>query len=291
VVGLSCVVLDALGCVGGQCTVYYPDKQIYGVPGISNWNALAFVTQLEAQATQSDDVKIVLGSRVSKVSQHNSFYILHTSSESVYYARQIILATGIGKMQPNLPATISGVESQENQDFVQCYCMKTDLYAGKTVVVAGGGDSAADFAIGISKIAKKVTILHRRGVLSCDDQKLKSINEIGNVDLKLSCHIKSLVNGSKIVTDHGDLIADHIVFCYGFHPSPGAIQGLSELGVTIQENLIVVDWQTMQTAANNIYAIGDAITYPNKRKNLVSCFYEADGAVRMIRRQMATEGP
>jgi pyruvate/2-oxoglutarate dehydrogenase complex dihydrolipoamide dehydrogenase (E3) component len=106
---------------------------------------------------------------------------------------------------------------------------------------------------------------------------------LSDINVKLLHSIISIEKSHEITTDKGTFVADYIIFCYGFRAEPGAIAGLPELGVFFENDLIAVDINTMQTGNRRIFAIGDAITYKNKKKNLVSCFFEADKAVRMIK--------
>lgn len=286
--GLSCVLFDVLSRSGGQCTAFYPDKKVYGVPGISGVFACDFISLLQDQASSFGTTDNVFNQKIVRVLKEEDVFEIQSASGSKYYADHIILATGIGDMLPNVPSSVEGIDSPENEEFVQYYCMKLDLYRDKEVIIAGGGDSAADFAINISRIAKQVTIIHRRDMMTCDHQKMELIKNIRNINLRLSTNIKAIEDGHKVITDSEVYHPDYIVFCYGFRSSPDTILGLTELGVRKENNLISVDFRTMQTKADKIFAIGDAIIYENKRKNIVSCFFEADRAVRMIRSQMAT---
>lgn len=258
---------------------FYPDKKVYGVPGFPDISACDFINSLKSQAASFETTAAVFSEKITQIRFENETFILN----SRYSVKNIILATGIGNMQPNIPSNIIGMDLQENDGFTQYYCMRMDLYRGKNVIIAGGGDSAADFAINISGIANKVTVIHRREVMTCDNNKLQLIGKIQNIELKLSHNIKAIEAGERIVTDRGVFKADHIVFCYGFRASPDSIGGLEKLGVISENGLIPVDFTTMQTKSDKIFAIGDAVTYKNKKKNIVSCFFEADRAVRIIR--------
>jgi thioredoxin reductase (NADPH) len=215
----------------------------------------------------------VINEKITDIRQDGEFLSLNNEK---YMARYIIIATGIGDMLPNVPDNISGVTN----DFVQFYCMRTDLYRDKDIIIAGGGDSAVDFAIYIKSTAKSVTIIHRRDKLKCSSHKMNMIN---GIDLKLSHAILSIEKDHRIITDKGSFTADYIVFCYGFRVEPVDIGGLQNLGVYFENGLIMVDIDTMRAGNDRIFAIGDAVTYANKKKNLVSCFFEADRAVRVIK--------
>jgi thioredoxin reductase (NADPH) len=214
----------------------------------------------------------VINERIIDIKQDGELFFLNNGK---YMARHIIIATGIGDMKPNVPSSIPGM----NNDFVQFYCMRTDMYKDRDVIIAGGGDSAVDFAIFMKSVAKSVTIIHRKDRLRCDSHKMDMLNDI---NIKLSHTILSIEEDHRIITDKGVFTTDYIVFCYGFRAEPGMIVGLLNLGVYLENGMISVDINTMQTGSDRIFAIGDAVTYKNKKKNLVSCFFEADRAVRMI---------
>lgn len=279
--GIDCCLFDTLSCPGGQCTTFYPDKKTYGIPGFLDIKACDFIELLKKQASSFSTIYDLFNEKITKIKKDGAFFVLNDR----YIVDYIILATGIGNMKPSIPPGIAGVD--RNDGFVQYYCMKADLYKGKDVVIAGGGDSAADFAINISQIARKIILVHRRDKLTCDANKIEILQKLSNVEIKLSHNIISVENNSSVTTDKETFNVDHVVFCYGFRADPNFIDGLSELNIkTDNKNLIAVDLETMQTNVDKVFAIGDAITYKNKKKNIISCFFEADRAVRMIKSKM-----
>jgi thioredoxin reductase (NADPH) len=247
---------------------------VYGVPGFPDIKAFELIDLLNKQVFSTpSSVPIVINERITSIKQSGEFCTLNNEQ---YIAKYIIIATGIGNMQPSIPHNISGIDN----DFVHFYPTKMDLYKDRDIIVAGGGDSAVDFAICVKSIAKSVTIIHRKDKLRCDSHK---INMLDGIDVRLSHSILSIERDHRIITDKADFVADYIVFCYGFRVETGTIDGLSDFGVCFDGGLISVDISTMQTGSDRIFAIGDAITYVNKKKNLVSCFFEADKAVRTIK--------
>ncbi len=288
--GLNCCVIDSLSCPGGQCTTFYPDKNVYGVPGMSDMKTSDFIDLLKKQAAPFS-TRDFFSHKITEIKKDcdNKTFCLLSNSDDVIYSKNIVLACGIGEMIPNTPSNIKGISSMQDSPFIQYYCMKLDLYKNKDVIIAGGGDSAADFAINIGTIARKIILIHRRDKLTCDHDKLLKLQDLeskGVLEFKLSCNIIELNSSKSVITDMGEFQADYIVFCYGFRATPSNILGLKEMGVETENNLIKVDINSMQTHAENIYAIGDAIIYPNKKKNIVSCFFEADRAIRSIKRSI-----
>ena len=152
--------------------------------------------------------------------------------------------------------------------------MKLDIYKNKEVIVAGGGDSAADFALNIAPIAQKVFLIHRRNKLTCENCKLCELERFVDqekLDILLGQQILELSDENSkrfVMTDKDKFFVDHIVFCYGFMPSERIIHGLKELGLKTVNGLIETNVDTMETSIENCYAAGDVVQYPNKKKNI-----------------------
>ena len=299
--GIGCAVVDELAVPGGQCMALYPEKTVYGVPGYVGVKAKDYVLKLSEQCLTTIRHKF-FGYRVEKINttSENKFGIEARSISACndgdndirISAQYIILATGIGEMKPNIPVTIKGVsEVSKSSDFVQFYCLNHALYRGKNVVIAGGGDSAVDFTIDIAPIAKHVTIVHRRENFTCEPHKIVKIQELvnaGKIKLEMNQNILELREfaGKRYVyTDKKEYTPDHIVFCYGFIANPGSI--VKDLGIETEKNLIKVSLGNMETSVKNCYAVGDAVTYVNKKKNIIPCFFEADRAVRAIKTKIS----
>ncbi len=281
--GISCMLFETTSCPGGQCVAFYPDKPTYGIPGFSDVLAADFIDNLKKQTEGFSEISRCFCEKIVSITKSDDGFSLN---DGKYFAKYIVIATGIGNMVPNIPIDIPGLK--RNDDFVQCYCLKMNLYKNKNVIIAGGGDSAADFAINISNIAQKITIIHRRDAMRCDAHKLNIIKQTPNIEIKLNHNILAINNERQVITDHDTFSADYIIFCYGFRSLPSSITGLDVLGVKTDNNYVIADINTMETDATDIFAIGDAVIYPNKKKNIVSCFFEADRAVRMIKSKMSS---
>lgn len=308
---VDCILIESLSVPGGQCSALYPEKKMFGAPGYSDIKAKDFVKILSAQCLEKVERKL-FGYRVETIDSKpdEDLFVLKARSicstscslnEITIYSKYIIIATGIGDMKPNIPQTISGVENiAKNSDFIQFSCLNLSFYKGKTAIIAGGGDSAIDFAIDIAGVAKGVTIIHRRNKFTCEPHKLTNIERlvsIGKINLVLENNITELIelNNKRIVKtkdtkqiEH-EFETDHIVFCYGFVASLGNLFGLKDLGLKTDNNLILVDINTMETSIKNCYAAGDIVTYANKKKNIIPSFFEADRAVRSIKDKVSRE--
>ncbi|MDR1365284.1 MAG: NAD(P)/FAD-dependent oxidoreductase [Holosporales bacterium] len=300
IAGLNCAIIDSFTFPGGQCSALYPEKTVYGVPGFHNVSASYFIDKLAAQCLAFDHTELfghrvesvdILGDGVFDVQVRN----IRQGDNLRIHAKTLIIAAGICDMKPNIPRTIDGLaEIDSSSDFIQSCRITADVYKGKDIVIAGGGNSAADFAIDIIPIAKSVTLVHRRNELTCDSSKLKQLaaaNEAGKLRLVLQSSIAKLVE-----TEHTRSVfvknaacneiclnADHIVFCYGFVVQCSSLSWISNLNIDIRNGLISTDVNTMESSVRNCYAIGDIVMYAGKNKNIVSCCFEADRAVRMIK--------
>ncbi len=286
-VGLACHIFEALPYIGGQCIAFYPNKPIYGVPGLHKIPAGEFVKRLSEQCL-TDNVVLHMNASVSITKSNGSFEIIASNNQK-FDANYIIIASGIGVMKPSIPVSIKGVtELANNSDFVQCYCLNPELYAGQKVVVAGGGNSAIDHAICISKIAKSVTLLHKRDNFSCDKNKIDELNKInnGNIDFKMNHQILELQQGV-IITDKEVINTDRIVFCYGLHVNSDNIQNTISFTVKMERNLIKVEQSSMKTSENACYAVGDVVSYPGKTRGILSCCYEAQTSVSAISKELS----
>ncbi len=302
---LSCVLIDELTTAGGQCMALYSEKLVYGIPGYIDVKAKDYIAKLSEQCLGRAQ-KEFFGYKVTNLNRTNEGkFLLNACNVATctrtrqcirLRAQYVIIATGIGEMKPNIPTSIEGIDKiSKGSDFIQVYCLNHTLYRGKNVIVAGGGDSAVDFAIDISSVAKQVTIIHRRANFACESNKIDKLQmlvDAGKIKLAMEQNIQKLSeeNGNRIVyTKNGSqneqkYRTDHIVFCYGFVVSLGTLA--TDLGLETEKNLIKVNIDNMETSAKGCYAIGDVVTYTNKKKNIIPCFFEADRAVRAIKSQM-----
>jgi thioredoxin reductase (NADPH) len=280
---------------GGQCAAFYPDKRMYGVPGFSDMNARDYISILEKQCLSRVD-RVLFGNRVHEISRSNSGLFDVVADCNSVRSRFVILATGIGDMVQKIPSNIS-INVGECSDFIQHYCADIKLFTGKRVVIAGGGDSAADFARELSDVAAEITIVHRRDYLTCDSSKSEYVHNLfleDKICLKLNCNIVALEESDterwvvvrKRDLELEELAVDYIIFCYGFSANQSNISGLDLMNLKVNNHLVVVDFESMETSISGCYAAGDGITYPGKTKSVVSCLFEADRAVRSIKNEM-----
>src|SRR5579863_4712916 len=156
---IGCRVFDALPAPGGQCTALYPEKPIYDIPGYPRIGAAELVERLIEQASPFAPV-FHLGHPVSGLSATEEGFILENAAGLRVAARAVVIAAGAGAFGPNRPP-LEGIEAFEGKS-VFYLVHRREEFRGRRVVIAGGGDSAVDWALSLAEIAERVTVVHRR---------------------------------------------------------------------------------------------------------------------------------
>ena len=285
VIGLSCHIVDALDRVGGQCTELYPDKPIYDIPAIPSCTARELVERLLEQC-RPFDVPIHLGQRVDTVEQRDDGrWTVKTGQGLVFDAAAILLAAGNGAFAPQRLALDEAVPLEGRR--VHYSVPRLADFAGKNVVVAGGGDSALDWALALRSVARKLTLVHRRNGFSAVDSSVEQmrravdagemtfmVGAVGGLsapDGKLeSIEIRQIGGATQIE-------ADHLVVLYGLVANLGPI---ADWGLSLHAGRIDVDTSNYESSRPGIFAVGDVANYPNKQKLILSGFHEASLALR-----------
>lgn len=279
---MKCHVVDTLDFVGGQCSALYPEKPIYDIPAHPQILAGDLIAKLEEQAAPFE-ATFHLSQRVEKVERlaDKTFRVV-TSKNTIIEAKVIIIAAGCGAFGPNRPP-ISNIEEFEGKSVFYMVKSRHD-FVGKKVVIAGGGDSAVDWAISLAEVADKISIIHRRDKFRCAPEsadRLKQLATQGKVEMVVPYQLEGLQgeNGQLkkvLVKDFSNNIkeieADILLPFYGLAMELGPI---SHWGLNLHKNLIEVNFTTMQTSEPGIYAIGDIAHYTNKLKLILSGFAEA----------------
>jgi thioredoxin reductase (NADPH) len=282
-------VIDALDHIGGQCNALYPEKPIYDIPAYPKILATDLIQKLEEQAKPFEPF-YHLSQRVEKLEKNsNDEFILTTSSGNEIIAKAVLIAGGCGAFGPHRPP-LEGIEKFEGKSIF--YSIKSKaIFSGKKIVVAGGGDSAVDWALSLQEIAEKVYVVHRRDKFRCapeNIEKLKKLALDGKIEMIVPYQLYGLdgQDGSLeavLVKDFSgnikSLEADFLLPFYGLSMELGPIVNW---GLALHKNLIEVDPATMQTSERGIYAIGDIASYKNKLKLILSGFAEAATACHDI---------
>lgn len=281
--GMKAHVVDTLAMVGGQCTALYPEKPIYDIPGYPRITAAHLVEKLTEQAAAVGPV-YHLGQQVVALSriEAGGRWRLETSAGTVINACIVVIAAGAGAFGPNRPP-LPGIEDYEGK-CVHYMVLRRQDFAGKRVVVAGGGDSAVDWAISLAEVADKVSIVHRRAKFRAAPEsvnRLYALADEGRIDLVVPYQLAGLEGDGEtleavVVADLDGktrrLEADALLPFYGLAMSLGPI---AEWGLDIEQHHITVDRQTCLTSLDGVFAIGDIAAYPGKLKLILTGFAEA----------------
>jgi len=250
---MKCHLIDILPKPGGQCIELYPKKPIYDIPGYPEILAGDLIDNLMKQCRQFEP-GFTLGEKAEKLEKKSDgSFVVTTNKGTKHNAPIVVIAGGLGGFQPRKP-NFDGIESFEERG-VSYFVREPDLFKGKSVLISGGGDSALDWTIELSKIAKRVTPVHRRNEFrgasdSVDKvQKLKDENKIDLITPAEVFKLEGSQNLERVFVKKDDqeieIRADFFIPLFGLTPKLGSIL---EWGLEIEKNSIVVnnslDYQT-----------------------------------------------
>ncbi len=277
--GMKSHIIDALDFIGGQCNALYPEKPIYDIPAYPEISAEDLIKNLEKQASPFSPT-YHLGQQVvevKEISDDNSFQVT-TSKNTNIQAKVIIIAAGCGAFGPNKPP-ISGLDDYENSGKVAYMVRSKNDFIGKNVVIAGGGDSAVDWANILSSVANKVYVIHRRDKFRAIPEsvsQMKDWEKKGKLEFVIPYQLASLegeggILKNVIVEDLDKnkkaISADNLLCFFGLAMELGPI---ANWGLNLHHSHILVEPHNMQTNISGIYAVGDICNYKGKLK-LISC--------------------
>lgn len=291
---LKCHVVDALDRPGGQCTALYPEKPIYDIPGFPKIAAQDLIDRLEAQGGPFHPVFHWNQQAVSLEKKDELHWVLTTSQNLKIQAKAIVIAAGGGAFGPNRPP-LEDLERFEGKSVF--YSVKSrQAFKGKRVVIAGGGDSAVDWALALQETATRVSVVHRRPKFRAapeNEAQLKALAETGKIDLVIPYQLHRLEGSSDghltavVVKSLGGeektIAADVLLPFFGLSMDLGP---LAQWGLTLEQQHISVVHETCQTNLPGVYAIGDIATYPGKQKLILCGFAEAAQVAHAIRARL-----
>lgn len=278
---MKCHVVDTLEAVGGQCSAMYPEKPIYDIPGYPSIMAQDLVDKLAEQAAPFSPT-YHLGQQVTGFKREDTGFVVTTSIGTVINCKAVIIAAGCGAFGPNRPP-LAGLEEYEGKS-VFYMVTKREAFRGKKIVIAGGGDSAVDWAISLSELAEKIYVVHRRPKFRCapeSSDKLEALAAAGKIELVIPYQLDALegangqLTGVTVATLEGEkrtLPADVLLPFFGLSMELGPI---AEWGLNLSENRISVSLPTCETSIKGIFAVGDIANYSGKLKLILSGFAEA----------------
>lgn len=278
---MRCHLIDVLPQVGGQLSEIYPHKPIYDIPGYPSINAQELINN-QMQQIEPFKPTFTLGERVDGLQkQDDGSYVVVGSEGTQIHCQVVVVAGGLGCFEPRKPEmqNLSNFEGKNVHYMVR----NPEKFRDQRIVIAGGGDSALDWTIFLSDVAKEVTLVHRsdnfRGAPD-SAEKVFNLAKSGKINLLLSHNLQSL-NGnghleSVLMTNKSKeeivVQTDHFIPLYGLSPKLGPI---ADWGLNIDKNAIEVDTFDYSTNVERIYAIGDINTYPGKLKLILCGYHEA----------------
>ncbi|GBR51926.1 thioredoxin reductase [Neokomagataea thailandica NBRC 106555] len=286
---LNSVLIDALDSVGGQCAALYPEKPIYDIPAHPAIEGGALIDALEQQIAPFN-VPRILGSRVETLTGSRGDFTLTTGRGDTIHAKAVIVAAGAGAFGPNRPP-LADLEIYERTGAVQYYVKKRADFTGKRIVVAGGGDSALDWALSLSEIAEKIYLLHRRDRFRGAPETLSRIEAqiaAGKIEKVVPYQLHALhgENGNLSAVEVAALSgetrkieADTLLPFYGLSTDLGPV---ALWGIDTQRNTIPVNPASMESSTSGIFAVGDIAHYPGKLKLILQGFSEGAMAAHAI---------
>ena len=284
VIGLNAEIVDNLDKVGGQCIELYPDKPIYDIPALPLCTGKSLTESLLKQI-KPFKTNIHLNERVEEVVKDKNNWKITTNKKKVFLAPNIIIAGGVGSFEPR-KFPLKEAEQYENNGVY--YSIKDKNYfKNKKVCIFGGGDSALDWAIELSKFAE-VILVHRRNEFRGAEhsaQIAKKLEKENKLKIKTPFQFNSVegenkINAITIKSEDGKIekiTTDCILGFFGLIMKLGPI---AEWGLNLEKKTIPVNTENFETNKKGIFAIGDICTYPGKLKLILSGFHEGALAAR-----------
>ena len=291
--GLKAHVVDSIRQPGGQCTELYPDKPIYDIPGIPVCSGEELTEALLKQI-EPFDCGLHLNEEVTIVRKNDddSFYV-ETNAGTEFQAKAVVIAGGVGSFQPR-QLRIPGIDDLQAMN-LHYRVQKPSQFAGKKLIILGGGDSALDWVLELIDIAGHITLVHRRDEYRAVDasvDKMRRLAADGKMDVIESAKASAIdkKDGSiRSITiqpkdeEPIDVPVDDVLVFFGLAPKLGPI---AEWGLDINRKTINVDVEKFETSVPGIYAIGDINYYPGKKKLILCGFHEAALAAFAIKQRV-----
>ena len=285
--GLNCHLIDNLDKVGGQCIELYPEKPIYDIPGVANQTGKEHIDALLEQI-KPFDYETHLNQRVDVLEElPDNFWKVITNENIEFKTKNVFIAAGAGAFEPRKPPVADPDKFLSNG--VDYAIKEIEKYRGKEIAIFGGGDSALDWSVELSKIAKKIYLIHRRddfrGAEHTENQ-MRELVKDGKIELKIPYVIKSIQGESTFEgvelmhfeSKNDEILAcDEALFFFGLNKQLGPIL---EWEIDLDGKKISVDTENYQTNKEGIFAVGDINTYPGKLDLILCGFHETTIAVQ-----------
>ena len=289
--GLNCTLIDNLDRPGGQCAELYPEKPIYDIPGVPFQTGQEHVNALLKQI-EPFEYDLYLDQRVDSLNQiqdgDDNYWEVITTENKKFISKNIFIAAGAGSFEPRRPPNIDNPDQYINKG-VSYAVRSVDQYKDKNIFIFGGGDSALDWTVELSKTAKSVSLVHRRDAFrgaQHTEEMMRELVKNGKVNLLTPYLIDSIKGKGKVegvtlknfesneIESHD---ADELIFLFGLNKKLGP---LLEWDLELNGKKISVNTENFQTSKEGIFAVGDINDYPGKMDLILSGFHETTLAVQ-----------
>jgi len=289
--GLNCTLIDNLDRPGGQCAELYPEKPIYDIPGVPFQTGQEHVNALLKQI-EPFEYDLYLDQRVDSLNQiqdgDDNYWEVITTENKKFISKNIFIAAGAGSFEPRRPPNIDNPDQYINKG-VSYAVRSVDQYKDKNIFIFGGGDSALDWTVELSKTAKSVSLVHRRDAFrgaQHTEEMMRELVKNGKVNLLTPYLIDSIKGNGKVegitlknfesneIESHD---ADELIFLFGLNKKLGP---LLEWDLELNGKKISVNTENFQTSKEGIFAVGDINDYPGKMDLILSGFHETTLAVQ-----------
>ena len=276
--GLKAVVIDNLNKAGGQCIELYPDKPIYDIPAVPECTGEQLTSRLLEQI-KPFKTEMFLNERVDEVHQEKENWVVKTNNKKEFIAPNIIIAGGVGSFEPR-KISLKDAEKLEGKSVF--YSVKNkENFKNKKIAIFGGGGSALDWALELSKFSK-ITLIHRRNEFRGAQHtlsELKKLEKERKVLIKTPCQIESLDNTKELKSitikfDDGKIEKIQTDIILGFFGLIMKLGPIAEWGLNMDKKTIEVNPENFETNKKGIFAAGDICSYPGKLRLILSGFHE-----------------
>ncbi len=276
--GLKSIVIDNLDKAGGQCIELYPDKPIYDIPAIPECTGEELTNKLLEQI-KPFKTEFFLNERVNEVNQDDNIWKVKTSNNNEFSAPNIIIAGGVGSFEPRKLPVKEGLKYENKSLFYSV--KKKENFKNKNISIFGGGDSALDWTLELSKYSK-ITLIHRRNEFRGAPHTLSEIKKLekeGKISIKTPCQIQSIEGDKQIESvtvkfDDGKIEKIETNIILSFFGLIMKLGPIAEWGLNMSKKTIDVNSENFETNKKGIFAVGDICNYPGKLKLILSGFHE-----------------
>ena len=281
-------VVDSLKNVGGQCMELYPTKPIYDIPAVPVYSSYELTENLLKQIHPFGPT-FHLGEEVTVVhKREDGRFDIETDKGSRFIAKVVIIAAGVGSFQAR-PLRVPGIEKFEGTQ-LHYRVRDPEMFAGKNVVICGGGDSALDWTLNLVGKAESVVLLHRRDGFRaaassvarmrelCENWEMQfEVGQVTGFEEKDGKMTEIRVTGGDGVVRRMPL--DHLLVFFGLQPKIGPI---ADWGLELERKQIVVDTEKFESSIPGIFAVGDINTYPGKKAHPLGLSRMRPGRLRRL---------